>query len=47
MIYLDNLRGLGGIRRTDSVPNAQIRELFGVKKGQDEKIDEMKACSDG
>ena len=33
-------RGLLGIRRMDRVPNAWIRELNGVKKGLDEKIDE-------
>ena len=32
--------GLLGIRRMDKVPNAQIRELCGVKKGVDESIDE-------
>ena len=29
-----------GIRRMDRVPNARIRELCGVKKGLDERIDE-------
>ena len=37
---MDNLRGLLGIRRMDRVPNARIRELCGVKKGLDERIDE-------
>ena len=37
---MDNLRGLLGIRKMDRVPNAQIRELCGVKKGLDERIDE-------
>ena len=37
---MDNLRGLLGIRRMDRVPNAQIRELCGVRKGLDERIDE-------
>ena len=37
---MDNLRGLLGIRRMDRVPNAEIRELCGVKKGLDERIDE-------
>ena len=36
----DNFRGLLGIRRMDRVPNARIRELCGVKKGIDERIDE-------
>ena len=39
-VQMDNLRGLLGIRRMDRVPNAQIRELCGVKKGLDERIDE-------
>ena len=37
---IDNLRGLLGIRRMDSVPNARTRELCGVKKGLNERIDE-------
>ena len=37
---MDNLRGLLGIRSMDKVPSARIRELCGVKKGLDEKIDE-------
>ena len=36
---MDNLRGLLGIRRMDRVPNTRIRELCGVKKGLDERID--------
>ena len=32
-------QGLLGIRRMDKVPNARIRQLFGVTKGVDEKID--------
>ena len=39
-VQMDNLRGLIGIRRMDRVPNAHIRELWGVKKGLDERIDE-------
>ena len=39
-VQMDNLRGLLGIRRMDKVPNARIRELCGVTKGVDEKIDE-------
>ena len=38
-IRMDNLIGLLGIRRMDRVPNARIRELFGVKKGLDERIE--------
>ena len=37
---MDNLRGLLGIRKKDRVPNARIRELCGVRKGLDERIDE-------
>ena len=29
-----------GIRRMDRDPNAWIRELYGVRKGLDEKVDE-------
>ena len=39
-VQMDNLRGLLGIRRMDKVLNAQIRQLCGVMKGVDEKIDE-------
>ena len=39
-VQMDNLRGLLGIRRMDRVPNARIRELCGVRKGLDERIDE-------
>ena len=37
---MDNLRGLLGIRRMDRVSNVLIRELWGVKKGQDKRNDE-------
>ena len=37
---MDNLRGLLGIRRMNRVPNARVRELHGVKKVLDERIDE-------
>ena len=37
---MDILRGLLGITRMDRVPNARIRELCGVKKSRDERIDE-------
>ena len=37
---MDNSRGLLGIRRMDRVSNSRIRELCGVKKGLDERIDE-------
>ena len=39
-IQMDNLRGLLGIRRMDGIPNARIRELCGVRKRPDERIDE-------
>ena len=39
-VQMDNLRGLVGIRRMDSVPNARMRELCGVRKVLDERIDE-------
>ena len=37
---MDILNGLLGIRRMDRVPSEWIRELFRVKKGLDERIDE-------
>ena len=37
---MENLKGLLGIRRVDRIPNARIRELCGVRKGLDERIDE-------
>ena len=36
---MDNLRGLLGTRRMDKVPNSRIRQLCGVTKGVDKKID--------
>ena len=39
-VQMENLRGLLGIRRMDRVPNARIRELCGVTKGMDRRIDE-------
>ena len=38
-VQMDNLRPLLGIRRMSRVPN-KIRELCGVMKGVDERIDE-------
>ena len=38
---MDNFRGLLGIRRVDRVPNALIRELWGLLKGLDERIEEF------
>ena len=40
VVQMDNLRGLLNVRRIDKFPNARIREVFGVTKGIDEKIDE-------
>ena len=37
---MDNLRGLLDIKRIDKVRNSRIRQLCGVTKGVDEKIDE-------
>ena len=39
-VQVDNLRDLLGIRRMDKVPNARIRELCGVTKEVEERIDE-------
>ena len=39
-VQMDSLRGLLGIRRINKVPNAWIRQMCGVTKGVDEKIDE-------
>ena len=39
-VQKDYLRGLLGIRRMNRFPNAQIRELCGVRKDLDERIDE-------
>ena len=39
-VQMDSIRGLLGIRRMDRVPNGRIRELCGVRKGLDERIDE-------
>ena len=38
-VQMDNLIGLLGIRRMDKVPNARIRQLYGVTNSVDEKID--------
>ena len=39
-VEMDNPRGLLGIRRMDKVTNAWIRELCGLRKGLDERIDD-------
>ena len=38
-VRMDNLRCLMGIRRMDKVANVRIRELCGVTRGMDERID--------
>ena len=39
-VQIDNLRGLLSIKRMDRVSNARIRELWGLTKGIDERIDD-------
>ena len=39
-VQMDSLRGLLVIRRMDKAPNARIRELYGVTKEVDNRIDE-------
>ena len=39
-VQMYNLRGLLGIRRINKVQNARLRQLCGVTKGVDEKMDE-------
>ena len=39
-VQMDNLRGLLVIKRMYRVPKARIRELCGVRKCLDERIDE-------
>ena len=40
VVQRDNLRGLLSIRRVNRVPNAWIRELCGVARGVNDRIDE-------
>ena len=40
-VQMDSLRGLLVIRRMDIAPNGQIRKMYGLMKGMDEKIDKM------
>ena len=42
---MDSLRGLLGMRRIDKAPNSWMRELCGVTKRVNERIDE--SVSDG
>ena len=39
-VQMNNLRSLLGIRRVDTAPNAWMRELCGVTKWVDDRIDE-------
>ena len=39
-LQVDNLSEFLGIRRMDRLPNARIRELYRVRRGLDERIDE-------
>ena len=39
-VQMDSFKDLLGISGMDRVPNARIRELCGVTKGEDERIDE-------
>ena len=38
-LWMNNLRGLLGIKRMDKVLNARIRQFCRMTKGVDEKID--------
>ena len=40
MVQIDKIKSLLGIRRMDRIPNAQIRQLCGMAKGVDERIQE-------
>ena len=39
-VQMDKIRSLLGIRTMDRVPNARIRELCGMAKGVDQRIEE-------
>src|SRR5678816_2500347 len=39
-VQMDNLRGVLGVRRIDKMRNERIRELCGVNKGVNERINE-------
>ena len=39
-VQMDKIRSFLGIRRMDRVPNARIRELCGMAKGVNERIEE-------
>ena len=40
VVKMENIRVLLGIRRMDRVPNAWIKELCGLVKGEDKRINE-------
>src|SRR5678816_2448976 len=40
-VQMDNLKGVLGVRRIDKMRNERIRELSGVKKGINERINEV------
>ena len=39
-VQMDKIRSWLGIRRIERIPNARIRELSGMAKGMDERIEE-------
>src|SRR5678815_2451677 len=39
-VQMDNLKGMLGVRRIDKMRNERIRELCGVNKGVNERINE-------
>ena len=41
VVQMNKIRSLLGIRRMDRVPNAWIREFFGVAKEVSERIDDL------
>ena len=47
VVQMYNLRCLVGIRRVDKIPNARIRQLCGVTKVVDERIDGSAIENDG
>ena len=40
-VKMDKIRSLLGIRWMDRVPNAWIREMCGMAKGEDERIEDV------
>ena len=41
---MNNLRGLLGIKKMHKVPSARIKELYGLMKGEDERISGILQC---